>query len=289
VVLIEDEIQQESLTDQSIVQNETHTVLTYTRPLMEPVEYGEVDVSATTGNRFIWAVGNDNALENSHIYRGDDTVTFDVCLTSGTTLPPVAPISVPVTAPVTAPVAAPVAAPAAENSTSGGGITSELTTGLTTSITGNKANKTITVELTYEGAVWISWAVSPTGKMDKSLAITGSPDLGDKPMKYDMIGYSINEVPAERQTLTDAIFTQNDTHTYFKFTKLMEEGEEQPITADAENIFLWAIGPTNDVMSVHTKRGEFPWKIWYVVCLCFLFVCLFVCLFVAMISVGCLT
>jgi hypothetical protein len=290
-----------TLQNSTIVQNTTHTILTYTRKLIGITLFGDqIDVYVEHDNNTImWAYGATNDL-GMHAGQGTMTIPaslFELCTFMSNTQPPSttsnAPISTPpaVVTPVTTttiPTAAPsvftpgdtvapetsitlpTATPLTEleakhddnsSSVGNGTVRSQLSTGLTTSIIGSKTNKTITVELTYEGIAWISLAVSPTGKMDASLAIAGSPMIGTVPKKYDMMGVNVKLAPEERQTLIDAIFEQNDTHTYLKFTKFMEEEGEHPIDTMDENIFLWAVGRSNDIESIHAKKGTFKWKV----------------------------
>lgn len=65
----------QTLTDADIVQNSTHTVLTFTKAL---VESGEYELFSTTANTLLWAVGGSNDLL-FHIRRGDVTLKFRQC------------------------------------------------------------------------------------------------------------------------------------------------------------------------------------------------------------------
>jgi hypothetical protein len=65
----------QTLTDADIVQNSTHTVLTFTKAL---VESGEYELFSTSANTLLWAVGGSNDLL-FHIRRGDVTLKFRQC------------------------------------------------------------------------------------------------------------------------------------------------------------------------------------------------------------------
>lgn len=73
-VLPLDEVSQ--LQDAGILQNDTHTVLTYTMPL----GVGAVPLTATGRHTFVWAVGSSNSLDASnHRRRGDFTISLVPC------------------------------------------------------------------------------------------------------------------------------------------------------------------------------------------------------------------
>jgi cytochrome b561 len=63
--------------DVSIVQNDTHTILTFTQPLQQT---GQVSVNAkgNATNTVIWAIGDTNQL-GYHGQRGSYTMDFDTC------------------------------------------------------------------------------------------------------------------------------------------------------------------------------------------------------------------
>ena len=65
----------QTLTNADIVQNSTHTVLTFTKPL---VESGEHELFSTAANTLLWAVGGSNDLL-FHVRRGDVTLKFRQC------------------------------------------------------------------------------------------------------------------------------------------------------------------------------------------------------------------
>jgi hypothetical protein len=71
---------QQTLTDSSITQNATHTVLKFTKLLAED---GELELRADGRHNFIYAVGGNNALSSRHIARGDFTIDLQPCRVVG--------------------------------------------------------------------------------------------------------------------------------------------------------------------------------------------------------------
>ena len=65
-----------TLTNASIEQTESETVLKFTKPL---VEEGELSVY-NGSNTIIWAVGTANAWGNPHFLYGSFTLDFDTCV-----------------------------------------------------------------------------------------------------------------------------------------------------------------------------------------------------------------
>jgi hypothetical protein len=82
---------------------------------------------------------------------------------------------------------------------------------------------TLTIEIVYAGIGYVSVAFSHDLLMPDSLAVMAFPgDAAGVPQKWDMAAAKTLEgatlAPAERQTLTDANYYQNDTHTGMIFT-----------------------------------------------------------------------
>jgi hypothetical protein len=71
---------QQTLQDASITQNATHTVLSFTKLL---VEESEVLLSATGSHNFIWAIGQGNTISSFHGLRGDFTIDLTPCKVIG--------------------------------------------------------------------------------------------------------------------------------------------------------------------------------------------------------------
>ena len=101
----------QTLTDFSIFQDGTSTILSFTKLLEET---GEPTVVAGS-NIILVAYGMDNTLAY-HDFRLPTTAEFTVCAAAATptSAPVTAPVAVPVAEPVAAPVAVPVAAPLEE-------------------------------------------------------------------------------------------------------------------------------------------------------------------------------
>jgi hypothetical protein len=137
---------------------------------------------------------------------------------------------------------------------------------LTMSHVMNPINKTLTVELVYEGEGWIGFGFSTNGRMVGSSAVIGLPNepLGQtNPGKYSLAGESVGAVqlvPDEEQTLTDTSITQNATHTSMKFTKRLVEDGELTINAYDKNTFIYATGIVN-ALSPHSREGAFTMRL----------------------------
>lgn len=63
-------------------------------------------------------------------------------------------------------------------------------------------------------------------------------------------------VEDSRQTLTNATIEQNSTHTVLRFTKILEESNENSISATDATWFIWAVGVDNTIWA-HARRGGF--------------------------------
>lgn len=263
-----DELQQ-VITNKEIIQDAESTILRFTRPLSIS---GETTV--TTGdNQILVAYGTSNTL-GYHGYRLPTTVTFTECIVAGTPVTPVAPtpVAVPAVAPTT-----PVAAPAESPTTTGSGGNNnnivDLGNGriqrtlllqngdVTLTLLTDNVAETITVTMEYLGIGWIAFAVSDDESMPNSNAIIAMPSDGTGvPQKYDIgDGRSqsiITLSSSDRQTLTDASYTQNATHTSMTFTKPLVEANELPILLQGDNFFLYAVGSDNN-FGFHASRDGF--------------------------------
>jgi DOMON domain/Eukaryotic cytochrome b561 len=255
----------QTLTNTSIVQDGTSTILKFTKPL---IETGETSVLTGT-NMINVAYGMTNTLAY-HLLRLPTTATFTECVAAGTTASPVAPTSPAPVAPTSpAPVAAPVAAP-----TAGAGNTVDLGNGRTqislppfgggqvvlTFIT-DSVKQALTVTMEYAGLGWIGFAFSEDLFMPNSLAVIAMPNDGTgKPMKYDIGGSksqgAIVLASSDRQTLTEASYSQNGTHTTMTFTKSLADANEVPILLAGNNNFLYAVGGSN-AFGYHASRQPF--------------------------------
>jgi len=90
--------EQQTLTDTSFVQNATHSVLTFTKILMEP---GEIPINGSGSFSLLWAYGMDNQVRY-HLNRGITTVIFTPC-DDDEPVPTITTTSAPVPGPTLAP------------------------------------------------------------------------------------------------------------------------------------------------------------------------------------------
>jgi hypothetical protein len=138
--------------------------------------------------------------------------------------------------------------------------------GLTMSHVMNSIDKTLTVELVYEGEGWLGFGFSTNGRMIGNSAVIGLPDqnLGPtNPGKYFLGGHStaaVSLMSDEAQTLTNTNITRNATHTTMKFTKRLVEDDELAIDMNGENTFIYATGVAN-ALSPHNRDGAFTMKL----------------------------
>lgn len=86
VQLIEDPMYQ-TLTDQFIEQNDTHTTMRFTQNLLDPLYRKETQVQAKAHNEVIWAIGKRNTL-GMHQKHGRFKLMLTPCLMNGEEPPP---------------------------------------------------------------------------------------------------------------------------------------------------------------------------------------------------------
>jgi Eukaryotic cytochrome b561 len=260
----------QTLTDATIEQDETKTVLTFTKPL---VEDDEVAVAAGATVTVMWAHGSSNELAY-HQNRGYMDTTIPVCVAAGQTAAPIAPTPVvPAVAPAAAPASVSVGAPSAAT---GSGAVQVLNLGQgrsqysvntlngisTMKLTTDEAAKTFTVEMVAPVTSWIAFAFSLDNKMPDSVAVMAFPkDDGTAVPEKWLIGGTrttgaVTRAPDNLQTLIDATAFQNATHTGMKFTKLMQEVNEPTVTLEGKNFFLYASGFDNK-FGMHKSRSDF--------------------------------
>jgi hypothetical protein len=127
----------------------------------------------------------------------------------------------------------------------------------------NPVDNTLTAELVYLGKAWISFGFAPgRTAMRGSQAVIGWPNDANSltnPGKYDMTSEDASGVVLmqdSRQTLTNATIDQNNTHTVLTFTKILEEANENGISATDASWFVWAVGYDNTAWA-HARRGGF--------------------------------
>ena len=113
----------------------------------------------------------------------------------------------------------------------------------------------ITMELTCDSEGWVAIGFSIDGFMPRSEAVVGIP--GRNPEKYYLKRRSMNKIfrlPNQAQTLSDASVTVDDGVTVMRFTKLLNEPNEIPITQ--ELYFLFAHGNGNFGYHGPNNRGS---------------------------------
>jgi Eukaryotic cytochrome b561 len=268
----------DTLMNASVTYNQTtgSTILAFTKPL---VETGETTITAGSSNIILVAYGTSNTL-NTHAYRASQTVTLNECvLPAGTTAAPA--VAAPPTAPTpvaSPPVAAPVAAPVATNN-GGDVVINDLGNGLverklnfvqdgvSLSIVTDSVAKTLTVSMVYAGIGWLGFALSKDLFMPNSNAVMAFPtgatgaaekwDIGDG--RTNSVVTKVTDA-TRQQTLTDATYTQNSTHTVMTFTKPFVDGSEIPVAIDGMNNFLYAVGINNN-FGYHAKRLPFAFDL----------------------------
>ena len=104
---------------------------------------------------------------------------------------------------------------------------------------------------------WIGFGNSPTGEMEGGIGIVGIPGDGTVE-KYYLGDGEIERLPDEKQTLMFASITQDDVGTtIMEFAKFLEEEDELPILANGDNIFLFALGASNQLGYHPGGEGSF--------------------------------
>jgi hypothetical protein len=233
-----------SFTDGTIMQNETHTILQFTQSLQASTNANEVSVKLDASNTFIWAVGTSNTL-SFHLARGGSQFTLSSQCNNNDAAPPSTEASL-----------APSPAPAAEE---GGPLLFEDGE-IEIAFESDSEQGTLTVEMTYAGQGYVAFAFSNDRFMPDSTAVIALPDDGTgTPFKYSMTGRTesaVQKLPQDQQTLIDASYMQNDTHTYMKFTKKIQEDGEPTVSLTQNNFFLYAVGNSNE-LEQHGMRSAF--------------------------------
>ena len=129
------------------------------------------------------------------------------------------------------------------------------------------AQPSVSIKLEHTGLSWLGFGFSTDGKMIDSEAVIGRPDLAaadeEKPLKYNLKGKgttAVTPMVEARQTLTDALITQDSTNTVMTFTKLLTEDGEHTIDPAASMNFIYAIGDGN-TLAYHAKKGSFKFNL----------------------------
>ena len=261
------ELASDTLTDATITFDGATTILKFTKPL---VETDETTIAANVENTILVAYGTSNTL-NYHAYRASRTVTLNECVSAGTTPAPVVPTPPTTPAPVAAP---PVAAPISTNGGDGNTVL-DLGNGrvertllfppddVSLTIVTDSVAETLTVTMVYAGIGWVAFALSDDQFMPNSNAVIAFPTGAEGAAeKWDIGGdrseSAVTKVTdtARQQTLTDATYTQNATHTVMTFTKPFVDGSEIPVAIAGNNFFLYAVGFDNN-FGIHANRLGF--------------------------------
>ena len=119
-------------------------------------------------------------------------------------------------------------------------------------------NGLLCARLEVQGERWVGFGISSDGMMIGSEAVIGRPEEGTVE-KYRMDGNSRDGVVSMdegRQTLTSTSLTQANGVTTLDFVKKLVEPGEIPILEMGENIFLYALGGSNE-FGYHAERGSF--------------------------------
>jgi cytochrome b561 len=264
---------QQTLSDTSFIQNDTHSILRFTKPLIED---GELPIDATGGtNIFIWAFGLDNEIAYHAVdNRGARGVQFTAC--EGGTVP-AAPVSDVVCSAATNETEAPSMSPTSTPSSSLAPSASvrdcsqfqqsvslldeNLSMDYVVFKNETDGEHYLKARLTLQGQAWLSFGINELGSvsMVPGDAIIGIPESGLAVGKYTMTDRTLGGVqlfPDSQQTLVESEIFQDDTVTILTFTKKVVEPNELPIDASGPNNFMWAYGYDNTFIT-HEKRGAF--------------------------------
>jgi DOMON domain len=130
----------------------------------------------------------------------------------------------------------------------------------TMTLTTDETSGTLTVEMIAPVTAWISFALSPNGKMPNSVAVMAFPQDGTATPEKWLLGKTrtigdVTRAPDNRQTIVNATAFQNATHTGMKFTKLLQETDEPTVMLSGPNHFLYAAGRDNE-LGMHALRSS---------------------------------
>lgn len=113
------------------------------------------------------------------------------------------------------------------------------------------------------GGGYIGFGISPRGTMEGGMGIIGLPDVGTV-LKYNLSSdptRAIMLMADEYQTLMHTSIRHDEedddgSRTVMEFVKYLREDGEEPILANGENTFLYALGEGYD-LGYHSERGSF--------------------------------
>jgi hypothetical protein len=117
---------------------------------------------------------------------------------------------------------------------------------------------TMTGLLHYDGEGWMGFGLSENGRMIGSTAVIGYPDSG-MVSKFGLQDKQVSAIVplSNAQTLTDTSIIQEGGTTQLRFTKLLDEENDEPVILPAAlNTFIFAAGSSN-ALGYHEHRGSF--------------------------------
>lgn len=273
--------ERQTLLGTSFVQNETHSILRFTKILQEE---GELALNGGGRNLIIWAHGllNDNTigyhgLQNRGVRSvnfepcsGGDEVTFAPAGASPTRAPSqsLAPISrAPSDHPSTSlhPTQSLIDCTQFQQSIT---LDRKLSMDYVVFTSDEDGESYLKARMAFQGQAWLSFGISPLGSpsMIPGNAVIGIPEADDmifNPGKYTMNDRALAGVrlfPDAMQTLVNAEIYQDKAVTILNFTKKLVEEGELPINSDGTNTFMWAYGFSNDFIT-HEGRGAFDLRL----------------------------
>mmetsp|Transcript_35088 Transcript_35088/g.64355 ORF Transcript_35088/g.64355 Transcript_35088/m.64355 type:complete len:739 (+) Transcript_35088:131-2347(+) len=108
---------------------------------------------------------------------------------------------------------------------------------------------------------WVGFGISPAGTMLGGEGIIGLPEDGTV-KKYILSNGQqgaarVELMEEDKQTLMNTNITQSDGKTMMEFAKYLKEDGEHEIVGDGENVFLYAMGVSNELGYHGSNRNNF--------------------------------
>ena len=254
----------QTLMDTEFYQNITHTVLRFTKTLLE---VNEIPINGDGPNQFLWAAGASNNLGyHGGTNRGVRDVNLIACQDEQVGVPVNETMSVtPTATPTTmAPTAAVVDCTQFQQSVEldGPNLVFEYVVSDYNAATGDGLFR---ARLTYQGTAWVSLGFVPNGQrtMVPGDAVIGLPDANNNNNngaveKYIMTarnpgGVQVAGADRQQNVLNGTVYQENGV-TVMEFSRRLIVPNEQTIDGSGPNTFLWAYGIGN-TLAVHRNRG----------------------------------
>ena len=235
------------LTNASIEQTDTQTILRFTLPVTTAQDQQDVVFAAGQASTLIYAVGDSSYTLGYHAARASASVVFTECVI-------VAEEEEEAETPMMDDTAAAAAAAVCDISTTEATV---LGNDVTLRQYINTDDDTVTLEVTYAGIGWIGIAYSPDGLMVQNRAVIGLPDDGTVAV-YDLIGRSPDQVTLATENtvfaVTDASIEQTDEETILRFTRPVTEDGEVVFAAGQSTPLIYAVGSSN-ALGLHLTRA----------------------------------